>query len=56
MENPHYTVVAEDGSFELTGVPAGTYTLVVTHADLGTEEEVIQVREGEVTRVEITLG
>lgn len=55
-ENPFHTTLAEDGSFVLEGVPAGTYTLVLTHADLGSAEQVVTVRDGEVTEVEITLG
>lgn len=56
VENPYWAVVGESGSFELANVPAGEYTLVVWHADLGSVEERVIVSDGQVARVQLTLG
>jgi hypothetical protein len=36
VDNPYYMVTGEDGSFSLTDVPAGDYTLVAWHPGVGT--------------------
>lgn len=55
-DHPFHSVVAEDGSFRLDGVPPGEHTLVAYHPDLGTLEQRLVVRAGEVVRVEAALG
>ncbi len=56
VENPHWAILDESGAFTLEGVPAGEHTLVLWHADLGERRHAVQVREGEVARVSLTLG
>ena len=34
VNNPYYVITSEDGRFELTDVPPGTYTLAVWHAGM----------------------
>ena len=50
-KNPYYSVVDENGHFEITDVPAGTYTIMVWHGFLGEIEggEVAIDANGEVT-------
>jgi plastocyanin len=42
VKNPFYAVSKEDGTFEIKGVPAGTYTLVAWHEKFG--EKTAQVK------------
>lgn len=42
-KNPYYSVVDENGSFSIDGIPAGTYEVIVWHGFLG------EVEAGEVT-------
>lgn len=42
MKHPFYAVTKEDGTFEIKGVPAGTYTLVAWHEKFG--EKTAQVK------------
>ena len=46
---------AEDGSFELPAVPAGSYRLVAWHPDLGTRALSVTVEENETRSVEVAL-
>jgi len=54
-ENPFHAVVGEGGSFRLEGVPAGRWTVVVWHADLGSVEREVEVRDGVVSRLSVEL-
>jgi plastocyanin len=54
-ENPFHAVVGADGTFALTGVPPGRYSLVVWHVDLGEARSQVTVPAGGVARVELTL-
>ena len=42
-DNPYYAVTAEDGSFEISGIPPGTYKLSAWHPVLGTLDAEITV-------------
>jgi plastocyanin len=54
-ENPFHTIVADDGTFTLTGVPAGVHQLVVWHVDLGEARAEVRVTAGATARVDLTL-
>lgn len=54
-ENPLHAVVGPDGRFTLTGVPAGRHSLMLLHADLGTRQVDVEVRNGGVARVSLEL-
>ncbi|MFQ5707115.1 MAG: carboxypeptidase regulatory-like domain-containing protein [bacterium] len=45
--NPYYSVTAKDGAFNIADIPAGTYTLVVWHPNLGTQEASVKVDAGQ---------
>jgi len=43
--NPYYAVTGDDGSFNITDVPAGEYKLVAFHPTLGKKNTVVTVRD-----------
>jgi hypothetical protein len=54
-DNPYYAVSAKDGSFTLTNVPPGSYTLVAWQEYAGTVEVPITVKAKEVAAVTVEL-
>lgn len=54
-ENPYHAVVAEDGTFRLTGVPAGEHTLAIWHPDHRPIERTVSVPGGGTYRIEVEL-
>jgi len=46
VENPHYAVVKDDGTFEIKDVPAGKHKLVAWHPFAGKVEAEVDVTEG----------
>ena len=46
FENAHFAVSSADGSFSLTGLPAGTYTVVAHHEMYGEKEAQVTVADG----------
>jgi plastocyanin len=49
--NPYNYLTAADGAFNLTGVPAGKYTLEVWHETLGKKSQQVEVKAGETSSV-----
>lgn len=45
-KNPYFSVVKEDGSFEIADVPPGKYTIKVWHGVLGEKKGKIEVKDG----------
>jgi hypothetical protein len=54
-DNPYYAVTAEDGTFTITDVPPGTYTLVAWQEYTGSMEIPVTVKAKEVAQVPIEL-
>lgn len=49
--NPYFVTTGPDGSFQLTGVPAGTWKLEAWHETFGVKSTEIKVEEGKPTTV-----
>jgi hypothetical protein len=54
-ENPFHAVVAEDGTFRITGVPPGEHVLAIWHADHRVLERTVNVTSGGTFRIEVEL-
>jgi plastocyanin len=54
--NPYYAVTDDKGSFKLTDVPAGTYTLEVWHETLGKQSQKVTVKPKEETKVTLEMA
>lgn len=55
LPNPFFTMAAEDGTFIIAGIPAGSHELLVWHEEYGTVKSVVEIRAGQTTTVEMTL-
>ena len=55
-DNPYYALTKADGSYEITGVPPGTYRLVMWQEGLGKGEKTVVVKSGEATEVPFQIG
>jgi plastocyanin len=54
-ETPYYALTTKDGSFSITDVPPGDYTLVATQDYAGDTETKVSVKPGEAAKVAIEL-
>lgn len=53
FDHPWFAVTNEDGEFEITDVPPGTYTLIFRQPDVGiTREQTVTVTAGEVLTID----
>ncbi len=55
VEHPFFAVSGADGSFTISGLPAGTYVLEAWQEKLGTQSQTVTVGEGESKSVELTF-
>jgi hypothetical protein len=55
-DSPYYTLTGTDGSFRITDVPPGDYTLVATQFVTGDTEMHVTVKGGETMKLSIELG
>jgi hypothetical protein len=54
-ENPYYAVTPKDGTFKITDVPPGSYTLVAWHELTGEVELPVTVKAKEPVEVKVEL-
>ena len=45
VTHPFFAVTKDDGSFEIKGLPAGTYTIEAWHERLGTQTQQITISD-----------
>ena len=55
VDNPYFAQTGEDGTFSITDVPPGDYTMVAWQEELGLTEMPITVSANEVTRMSVEL-
>ena len=55
VEHPYFGVSGADGSFAITGLPAGTYEVEAWHERYGTQTQTVSVADGEAKSVEFTF-
>lgn len=55
VDHPFFAVTGDDGSFELKGLPPGTYTIEALHERLGAQEASVTVGDAESKNVDLTF-
>jgi hypothetical protein len=56
FDNPFFTVTQHEGSFEIKGIPAGTYKLVAWHELYGRREKSVTVVHEQAIEVNLEIG
>ncbi len=54
-EHPYYALTDASGSFKITAVPPGTYTIQLWHETLGQQTRKVTVKAGEQTKAAFEL-
>jgi plastocyanin len=55
LDHPYYAVTGANGTFELKGLPPGTYTIEAWHEKLGTQTQTVTIGEKQTSDVEFTF-
>ena len=53
--DPYYSVSAKDGSYTISDIPPGSYTLMIWHPNLGTQKAAVTVKAGETATHDFTF-
>ena len=56
FDHPYFAVTGPDGSFEIPGLPAGTYTIEAWHERLGTMRSGVTLLDGLTATVDLTFA
>lgn len=54
-DNPYYALTGKDGSFSITDIPPGNYTLVASQNYTGDTETAVTVKPGETVKLSVEL-
>ena len=55
LRHPFFAVTGDDGSFSLSGLPPGDYTIEAWHEKYGTAEQTVTIGEKETREIEFTF-
>jgi plastocyanin len=55
FDHPYFAISAKDGTFKISNVPAGKYTLKAAHRKAGVVTQEVEVKEGAPANVDLTL-
>jgi Carboxypeptidase regulatory-like domain len=55
FDHPYFAVSGKDGTFKITGVPAGKYTIKASHRKAGSVTQEVEVKDGTPATVALTL-
>lgn len=55
LTHPYYALTAEDGTFRITDVPPGEYTLITRHEHIGEVQQTVEVGANETAQLSIEL-
>jgi hypothetical protein len=56
LPHPYFAVSKADGTFEIKGLPPGTYTVEAWHEKFGTREQKVTVGEKQTQAVSFTFN
>jgi plastocyanin len=56
VSNPYIAITGADGSFSISDVPPGEYTITLWHEALGTSSKQVQVEPGKSSDIDFTIG
>ncbi len=55
FDHPYFAVSGKDGTFKISNVPPGKYTIKAAHRKAGTTTQEVEVKEGAPAKVDLTL-
>jgi hypothetical protein len=55
FDHPYFAVSGKDGTFKISNVPAGKYTIKAAHRKAGVVTQEVEVKDGAPANVELTL-